>query len=68
MRVHDGYCATTEIDAINSGSLIWTPGPEFGQVYNFQVETYRDQQYLTFWSGDNSVGGHGAGAYFMVRL
>ncbi|KAF7192007.1 hypothetical protein HII31_06652 [Pseudocercospora fuligena] len=48
-----------------SGSLIWTPNAYFGQVYNFQVQQYKGESFLTFWGGNDSVGGHGSGHYYM---
>lgn len=47
------------------GHLVWGKGG-YGQVYNLQVQQYRGQPYLTFWAGDDTVGGHGAGYYHMV--
>lgn len=49
------------------GSLVWT-GLSDGQPYNLQVQTYRGEQYLTFWAGNDGVKGHGSGLYYMVRL
>nr|POF21072.1 putative oxidoreductase [Quercus suber] len=50
----------------SNGSLVWTADHRYGQVYNFQSQIYRGQRYLTFWAGDDSVGGHGAGTYYML--
>lgn len=47
------------------GRLVWTD-PSYIQPYNLQVQTYRDEQFLTFWAGDDGVKGHGAGFYYMV--
>ncbi|KAK1814756.1 hypothetical protein LTR12_010892 [Friedmanniomyces endolithicus] len=49
-----------------SGSLVWTSNDYHGQAYNLQVQEYHGESYLTFWAGDNSVGGHGVGQYFML--
>jgi len=49
-----------------TGSLVWTTNDYHGQAYNLQVQEYKGEQYLTFWAGDNSVGGHGVGQYFML--
>ncbi|KAK3669909.1 hypothetical protein LTR78_010220 [Recurvomyces mirabilis] len=49
-----------------TGSLIWTTHQYHGQAYNLQAQTYKGEQYLTFWAGDNSVGGHGVGQYYML--
>lgn len=48
------------------GNMVWTLDKQFGEVYNFQVTEYKGQPYLTFWAGNDAVGGHGAGNYFMV--
>ena len=52
------------------GELVW--GHHFdnkfgGEAYNFLVQNYKGQDYLTFWLGDDRVRGHGAGFYYMVR-
>lgn len=52
---------------LNRGHLIWGPDHKYGQVYNFQVQYYKGEPYLFFWAGDDSVGGHGEGKYYMVR-
>lgn len=49
------------------GSLIWGPDHRYGEVYDFQVQTYKGEQYLFFWAGDDSVGGHGKGKYYMLN-
>jgi hypothetical protein len=48
------------------GRLVWTD-PNYVQPYNLQVQTYRGEQFLTFWAGNDGVKGHGAGFYYMVR-
>ena len=51
------------------GDLVWTAhfDNEFGgQAYDFKVQTYQGEQYLTFWLGDDRVRGHGSGSYYMV--
>jgi hypothetical protein len=30
------------------------------------VQHYQGQEYLTFWTGDDQIRGHGSGAYMMV--
>jgi len=47
------------------GRLVWTSAYERQQIYDLKVQTYNGQQYLTFWSGDDTVGGHGAGTIHM---
>lgn len=49
------------------GHMVWTLDKHFGEVYNFAVQEYRGQPYLTFWAGNDAVGGHGEGNYYMVR-
>ena len=51
------------------GELVW--GEHFhnawgGEAYNFLVQEYKGQDYLTFWLGDDRIRGHGAGSYYMV--
>lgn len=50
------------------GHLIWTTSWEGQQIYNLMVQEYQGEIYLTFWAGNDAVGGHGAGSYFMVCL
>ena len=50
----------------HDGHLIWGPDHKYGQVYNFQVQQYKGEPYLFFWAGDDSVGGHGEGKYYML--
>ncbi|KIW48627.1 uncharacterized protein PV06_01197 [Exophiala oligosperma] len=47
------------------GSLVWMDA-NYVQPYNLQVQTYRDEQFLTFWAGDDGVKGHGSGLYYML--
>ncbi|KAJ8606156.1 hypothetical protein MRB53_041163 [Persea americana] len=40
------------------GELVWTQyfdNPFGGQVYDFKVQQYQGQDYLTFWTGDDSL-------------
>ncbi|KAF2161150.1 hypothetical protein M409DRAFT_69991 [Zasmidium cellare ATCC 36951] len=48
------------------GSPIWASTKRYGQVYNLQVQQYKGKDYLTFWGGNDAVGGHGIGEYFML--
>ncbi|WPH03451.1 putative oxidoreductase [Acrodontium crateriforme] len=48
------------------GHLIWTADHHYGEVYNFQAQVYKGQQYLTFFAGDDTIRGHGAGKYYMI--
>jgi hypothetical protein len=47
------------------GHLVWSLGG-YEQIYNLMVQEYLGKQYLTFWAGNDAVGGHGAGYYYMV--
>lgn len=47
------------------GNLIWM-NATYGETFGLGVQKYKGQDYLTFWQGDDSVGGHGQGYYFMV--
>lgn len=38
-----------------------------GQAYDFMVQNYKGEDYLTFWLGDDRVRGHGAGAYYLLN-
>ena len=51
------------------GEMIW--GEHFdnsfgGEAYNFLVQNYKGEDYLTFWLGDDRIRGHGSGFYYMV--
>lgn len=50
-----------------AGNLVWTLPRRYGEVYNFQVEEFNGEPHLLFWAGDDAVGGHGAGRYFMFN-
>jgi hypothetical protein len=49
-----------------AGNLVWTFDHYVGEVYNLQVQEYKGKPYITYWAGDDSVGGHGAGKYYML--
>jgi hypothetical protein len=49
-----------------AGNLVWTFDHYVGEVYNLQVQEYKGKSYITYWAGDDSVGGHGAGKYYML--
>lgn len=52
----------------DDGNLVWTKNMEgYGQSYGLTVQKYKGQDFLTFWAGDDGVGGHGAGYYYMVN-
>lgn len=50
----------------NAGEMVWEHYVE-GQGYNLKVQEYKGEQVLTFWAGNDAVGGHGEGDYYMVR-
>ncbi|KAI1750526.1 Arylsulfotransferase-domain-containing protein [Xylaria castorea] len=48
------------------GELVWADD-SYGVVFNFQVQTYKGENYLTFWSSpDGSLHGYGRGTYYML--
>lgn len=49
----------------SQGNLVWM-NATYGETFGLSVQTYKGQEYLTFWQGDDSVGGHGEGYYFLV--
>lgn len=52
------------------GELVWAHHFENkfgGQAYDFMVQNYKGEDYLTFWLGDDRVRGHGAGAYYLLN-
>jgi hypothetical protein len=49
----------------SKGHLFWCLSG-YEQIYNLMVQEYKGEQYLTFWAGNDAVGGHGAGYYYMV--
>ncbi|KAG9948815.1 hypothetical protein KCU85_g4821, partial [Aureobasidium melanogenum] len=51
----------------NDGELVWEHYVE-GQGYNLKVQEYQGEQVLTFWVGDDGIGGHGEGDYFMYNF
>lgn len=50
----------------SEGHHVWL-SEGFGTAYNFQAQMYKGEQYLTWWSGNDHLEGHGEGHYFMVR-
>ncbi|KAK3719039.1 hypothetical protein LTR37_004603 [Vermiconidia calcicola] len=51
------------------GTLVWSKhfANKFGgQAYDLKVQKYKGEGYLTFWLGDDTVRGHGAGHYYML--
>ncbi|KAI6080381.1 ASST-domain-containing protein [Hypoxylon rubiginosum] len=50
----------------SSGDLVWTSGWHGQQIYNLMAQDYKGERYLTFWAGNDAVGGHGAGTVFML--
>jgi hypothetical protein len=51
------------------GDLVWSKhfANEWGgTAYDLMVQRYRGQDYLTFWTGDDQIRGHGSGTYMMV--
>lgn len=54
----------------SAGELIWSShyANEYGgQAYDLRVQQYKGDDYLTFWLGDDTVRGHGAGHFYMLN-
>lgn len=54
----------------STGTLVWSKhfaNKYGGQAYDFKVQPYRGEQYLTFWLGDDTRRGHGFGHYYMMN-
>lgn len=49
----------------NDGEQVWF-AKGFGTTYNFRAQWYKGEQYLTWWSGNDQVRGHGSGFYYMA--
>ncbi|KAF2711583.1 hypothetical protein K504DRAFT_500243 [Pleomassaria siparia CBS 279.74] len=49
----------------SQGNAVWSV-TGYDQTYNLQAQEYRGKQYLTFWSGNDAIGGHGNGQYIML--
>ncbi|EFY91694.1 hypothetical protein MAC_02284 [Metarhizium acridum CQMa 102] len=50
----------------HNGHLVWTSGWDNKQIYNLMAQEYKGHKYITFWAGNDAVGGHGAGSYYML--
>lgn len=51
----------------HKGHLIWHH-EERGSIHNVQVQTYKGNDFITYWIGDDDFHGHGAGYYKMVSF
>lgn len=51
----------------DKGHLVWALDTNGKQPYNLKVQDYQGQKHLTYWVGNDAVGGHGEGYYYMVR-
>lgn len=49
------------------GNMVWTV-TGYEQTYDLMVQEHKGKRYLTFWSGNDAIGGHGNGQYIMVHL
>ena len=47
-----------------SGHMVYFK--DYLPTYNANIYAFKGEQYITFWSGNDSVGGHGEGVYYMV--
>lgn len=52
------------IDA--NGELVWMKY-NWGTTQDFKVQSYKDQDYVTYWQGDEEDG-HGRGSWYMVSF
>lgn len=50
-----------------AGNLVWM-SYEYDQVYALMSQEYNGERYITFWSGNDGIGGHGAGTYIIVSI
>lgn len=48
----------------SEGHLVWFR--EYRTTYNANVYTYKGERYLTFWAGNDAIGGHGDGTAYLV--
>ncbi|KAF2640106.1 hypothetical protein P280DRAFT_490477 [Massarina eburnea CBS 473.64] len=62
-KVPDDARGPMIIDA--QGNLVWTV-TGYEQTYDLMAQEYKGKQYLTFWSGNDAIGGHGNGHYIML--
>jgi hypothetical protein len=46
------------------GHVVWAKA--WGRTYNMNVQTYKGEDFITFWVGNDGVVGHGEGTYYMV--
>ena len=51
----------------NQGELVWEQHVK-GEPYNLNVQEYRGEKVLTYWLGDDTVGGHGEGVFYIVSF
>ncbi|TGO22731.1 hypothetical protein BPAE_0157g00180 [Botrytis paeoniae] len=49
----------------HQGNLVWM-NASYGETFGLNVQRYKGVDYLTFWKGDDSVGGHGEGVYILL--
>lgn len=73
-RCEDGYILLSPRGAFypepgpliydNLGNLVWMEN-RFGMVMDMKVQTYRGEDYITFWRGQDD-GTRGLGEYYMV--
>lgn len=49
-----------------SGNLVWASKDVYDTVYNLDVQEYKGDDYLTFWTGYDKASGHGEGTIRMV--
>ncbi|KAL4967203.1 arylsulfotransferase family protein [Aspergillus stella-maris] len=63
----DGVAARGPTIIDQDGELIWASEDErYGAAYNLDVQTYKGENYLTFWEGYDKASGHGEGVLHML--
>ncbi|THX15835.1 hypothetical protein D6D17_02917 [Aureobasidium pullulans] len=50
----------------DEGEPVWMQKTD-GQPYNLDVQTYQGAPHLTYWLGDDTIGGHGEGDYYLLN-
>ncbi|CAG8405159.1 unnamed protein product [Penicillium salamii] len=48
-----------------NGNLVWFK--EYPTTYNLNIQSFRGENYLTFWAGNDGMGGHGDGILYMLN-
>ena len=51
----------------NNGDLVWAQSTG-EQSYDLRTQDYLGKRYLSYWTGDDAIRGHGEGQYHMVGI